>query len=75
VKNIRFLVNFRKWSNLWSKHFVGVFLKRVTAEKVNRLHIFASENRVFERLKNQEAKADCMLPNVARYQLRHTPKW
>ena len=30
--------------------------------------------RVFERLKNQEAKAACMLPNVARYQLRHTPK-
>ena len=32
---IRFLVNFRKWSNLWSKHFVGVFLKRQTAEKVS----------------------------------------
>ena len=29
--------------------------------------------RVFERLKNQEAKAACMLPNQARYQLRHTP--
>ena len=29
--------------------------------------------RVFERLKNQEAKAACTLPNVARYQLRHTP--
>ncbi|MBQ5612786.1 MAG: hypothetical protein IIU88_03660, partial [Clostridia bacterium] len=26
---------FRKWSNLWSKHFVGVFLKRVTSEKVS----------------------------------------
>ena len=25
---------FCKWSNLWSKHFVGVFLKRQTAEKV-----------------------------------------
>jgi hypothetical protein len=35
VKNIRFLVNFRKWSNLWSKHFVGVFLKRVMPEKVS----------------------------------------
>ena len=35
VKNIRFLVNFRKWSNLWSKHFVGVFLKRQTPEKVS----------------------------------------
>ena len=35
VKNIEFLRFFRKWSNLWSKHFVGVFLKRVTAEKVN----------------------------------------
>ena len=30
-------------------------------------------SRVFEHLKNQEAKAACMLPNVARYQLRHTP--
>ena len=30
--------------------------------------------RGFERLKNQEAKAACMLPNVARYQLRHTPR-
>ena len=29
--------------------------------------------RVFERLKNQEAKTACMLPNFARYQLRHTP--
>jgi len=29
--------------------------------------------RVFERLKNQEAESACMLPNVARYQLRHTP--
>ena len=29
---------------------------------------------VFEHLKNQEAKAACLLPNVARYQLRHTPK-
>ena len=35
VKNIRFLVNFCKWSNLWSKHFVGVFLKRVMPEKVS----------------------------------------
>ena len=26
---------FCKWSNLWSKHFVGIFLKMVTAEKVN----------------------------------------
>jgi hypothetical protein len=32
---IRFLVNFCKWSNLWSKHFAGVFLKRVTLEKVS----------------------------------------
>jgi len=31
-------------------------------------------SRVFEHLQNQEAKAACMLPNVARYQLRHTPK-
>ena len=30
--------------------------------------------RGFERLKNQEVKTACMLPNVARYQLRHTPK-
>jgi len=35
VKNIRFLGQFCKWSNLWSKHFVGVFLKRVTPEKVS----------------------------------------
>ena len=28
--------------------------------------------RVFEHLKNQEAKAACMLPKLARYQLRHT---
>ena len=35
VKNIRFLGQFRKWSNLWSKHFVGVFLKRQTPEKVS----------------------------------------
>jgi len=49
-------------------------LKRQTAEKVNRLHIFASENRVFERLKNQEAETACMLPNQARYQLRYIPK-
>ena len=28
---------------------------------------------VFERLKNQEAKAACMLPNQARYQLRYIP--
>jgi hypothetical protein len=32
-------------------------------------------SRGFEHLKNQEAKAACMLPNVARYQLRHTPKF
>ena len=32
---IQFLVNFCKWSNLWSKHFVGVFLKRVTPEKAS----------------------------------------
>ena len=35
VKNIEFLMVFRKWSNLWSKHFVGVFLKRQIAEKVS----------------------------------------
>ena len=35
VKNIRFLGQFCKWSNLWSKHFVGVFLKRQTAKKVS----------------------------------------
>jgi hypothetical protein len=29
--------------------------------------------RVFEHLKNQEAKAACMLPNQARYQLRYIP--
>jgi hypothetical protein len=52
VKNIRFLVNFRKWSNLWSKHFVGVFLKRVTPEKVSIYKGFrafgkpATENRL-----------------------------
>ena len=57
VKNIRFLVNFRKWSNLWSKHFVGVFLKRVTAKK----SMFA---RDFEHLKNQEAETACMLPKL-----------
>ena len=32
---IRFLVYSCKWSNLWSKHFVGVFLKRQTPEKVS----------------------------------------
>ena len=31
-------------------------------------------SRVFDRLKKQEAKTACMLPNVARYQLRHTPR-
>ena len=30
-------------------------------------------SRAFEHLKNQEAESACMLPNVARYQLRHTP--
>jgi len=49
VKNIRFLVNFRKWSNLWSKHFVGVFLKRQTAEKVNIYKGF----RAFEKSRSQ----------------------
>ena len=29
------MLYFCKWSNLWSKHFVGVFLKRVTPEKVS----------------------------------------
>ena len=49
VKNIRFLVNFRKWSNLWSKHFVGVFLKRQTAEKVNVYKGF----RAFEKSRSE----------------------
>ena len=46
---IRFLVIFRKWSNLWSKHFVGVFLKRVTAEKVNVYKGF----RAFEKSRSE----------------------
>ena len=48
VKNIRFLGLFRKWSNLWSKHFVGVFLKRVTPEKVNVFKGF----RAFEKTRS-----------------------
>jgi len=46
---IRFLVNFRKWSNLWSKHFVGVFLKRVTPKKVNVYKGF----RAFEKSRSE----------------------
>jgi len=42
-------------------------LKRRTTEKVSGLHIFASENRVFERLKNQEAESACTLSKQARY--------
>ena len=45
VKNIKFLRFFRKWSNLWSKHFVDVFLKRQTPEKVNVFKGF----RAFEK--------------------------
>jgi len=30
-------------------------------------------SRGFEHLKNQEAKAACMLPNQARYHLRYIP--
>jgi len=40
---------FCKWSNLWSKHFVGVFLKRVTPEKVNVFKGF----RVFEKSRSE----------------------
>jgi len=29
--------------------------------------------RVFSLLENQKARTACTLPNVARYQLRHTP--
>ena len=39
------MLYFCKWSNLWSKHFVGVFLKRQTAEKVNVFKGF----RAFEK--------------------------
>jgi len=46
---IRFLVIFRKWSNLWSKHFVGVFLKRQTAEKVSVCKGF----RAFEKSRSE----------------------
>ena len=31
-------------------------------------------SRVFEFLENLRPKTACMLPNVARYQLRHTPR-
>ena len=66
VKNIRFLGLFRKWSNLWSKHFVGVFLKRQTAEKVSVYKGF----RAFEKSRSgnclhapkARALPDCATP-------------
>jgi hypothetical protein len=76
VKNIEFYVDFCKWSNLWSDRFFVLVLRKRMCGKVNRLHIFASENRFFEPLENVPTKPDCMIPKRracedAPYQLRH----
>ena len=75
VKNIRFLVNFRKWSNLWSKHFVGVFFEKTNTRKSQCLQgCFLNDCKAFRgfafRAERVFARggvpAACMLPNVAR---------
>ena len=68
--------------------FIEDFAREQSAEKVSRLHIFASENRFFFNVckegqvwlfsaKRSFARGGVptgvLLPNVARYQLRHTP--
>ena len=127
---IRFLVIFRKWSNLWSDHFFVLVLEKRMCEKVsiykgfrafeksrsqNRLHApkpgaipsFATprcvknmefsnsgqncgQNSFWGKMRQRElgflpffsrflaflrveGQSDHLLPNVARYQLRHTP--
>ena len=73
---IRFLVIFRKWSNLWSKHFVGVFLKRVTPEKVNVYKAFQAfeKTRSESRLHAPKARAlpDCATPRNNLYIIADT---
>ncbi len=68
VKNIEFLRFFRKWSNLWSNHFYRDFYKRVECRKSQCLQGFSA------LLIFIWGRLGVLLPNVARYQLRHTPK-
>ena len=68
VKNIEFLSFFRKWSNMWSNRFYRGFCERVKCRKSQCLQGL-SAFFVFS-----ESVVGVLLPNVARYQLRHTPK-
>ncbi len=65
-------MDFCKWSNLWSKHFVGVFLKRVTAEKVNVYKgVFSMIARLFVALLFARS---AFLPAGASPRRLHAPK-
>ena len=68
VKNIEFLSFFRKWSNMWSNHFYKGFCKRAKCRKSQCLQGLSAFSA------SEYLGGGVLLPNVARYQLRHTPK-
>ena len=57
-----------KWSNLWSNHFYRGFCERVECRKSQCLQGFSAF------FASGYLGGGVLLPNVARYQLRHTPK-
>ena len=65
---IRFLRFFCKWSKLWSNHFFRDLLEKT---KCRKSQCFQGLSAV---LHFAESELGGKLPNVARYQLRHTPK-
>ena len=67
VKNIEFLRFFRKWSNMWSNRFLQRFCERAECRKSQCLQGFSA---FFD---SGYLGGGVLLPNVARYQLRHTP--
>ena len=61
-------IYFCKWSNLWSNHFYREFCERAEYRKSQCLQGFSAF------FTSGYLGGGVLLPNVARYQLRHTPK-
>ena len=66
-ENIQFFCQIRKWSNLWSK----VFCRRTRRRKSEETR----GKRRFRELSEVGSRGGHTLPNFARYQLRHTPRF
>ena len=73
---IRFLVTFRKWSNLWSDHFFVLVLEKRMCEKVSIYKGFRAfeKSRSQNRLHAPKARAlpDCATPRNNLYIITDT---